>query len=100
MLGLEALNAIGFAAGALTVMTFAQKRMVPMRLSAVGANLLFISYGLAGGFYPILVLHLLLLPINLWRLAAPLGRRMRRTTSHVRLMDEWRKSHPGHQPVA
>jgi hypothetical protein len=62
-------DAIGYAAALATLMTFAQRRMVPMRLFAVGANLLFISYSLLGAFYPVAILHLILLPLNVLRLA-------------------------------
>ena len=63
------IDAIGYSAGFATLITFAQRRIVPMRLFAVGANLLFISYGILGSFYPVALLHLILLPLNVFRLA-------------------------------
>ncbi|KAA2242326.1 hypothetical protein [Salinarimonas soli] len=90
MMGTDALDLIGFAAAGMTVITFAQKRMLPMRLSAVGANVLFIAYGFAGGFYPILLLHLVLIPINLTRLLGTLRRSARLPSPQAPLMEDWR----------
>jgi hypothetical protein len=59
---------LGYCAAALTLLTFAQSRMLPMRIFASAANVLFIGYGVLGGLYPVAVLHVLLLPINLKRL--------------------------------
>ncbi len=68
MTDVDVCNAFGFLAAAATLCTFAQKRMLPMRLSAVAANGLFIVYGLLGPFYPVFLLHFVLLPLNLCRL--------------------------------
>ena len=77
MTDVDVCNAFGFLAAGATLFTFAQKRMLPMRLSAVAANGLFIVYGLLGPFYPVFLLHFVLLPLNLYRLyeqwAAPLS---------------------------
>lgn len=61
-------DAVGFTAAALTLLTFSQTSMTSMRLTAIAANLCFISYGVLGGFLPIALLHTLLLPINITRL--------------------------------
>jgi hypothetical protein len=63
-----AADLLGSAAAAATLLTFAQKRMWPMRISAIAANLFFIGYGALGQLYPVLFLHLLLLPLNVVRL--------------------------------
>ena len=44
------------------------KRMIPLRLIGIGANLVFITYGFVGAVYPQMILHSVLLPINLYRL--------------------------------
>jgi diacylglycerol kinase len=62
------IDALGYAASGLTLATFAQQAMRPMRIMAIGANLCFIGYGAMGHFMPVLVLHIILLPINLARL--------------------------------
>jgi hypothetical protein len=61
-------DVLGSAACAATLLTFAQKRMWPMRISAIAANLFFIGYGSLGQLYPVLFLHLILLPLNVARL--------------------------------
>ena len=63
-----AADLVGSAAAAATLLTFAQKRMWPMRISAIAANLFFIGYGALGLLYPVLFLHLILLPLNVIRL--------------------------------
>jgi CRP/FNR family transcriptional regulator, cyclic AMP receptor protein len=45
------------------------RTMVPLRVLALGSNVLFSSYGYFDHIYPVLALHLALLPINVWRLA-------------------------------
>lgn len=49
------------------VATFACREARCMRPLAVATNLAFIGYGLTAGLPPVLALHALLLPINLWR---------------------------------
>ena len=48
--------------------TFYMKTMMPLRAVAIASNVAFISYGYVGGMAPILILHVALLPLNLWRL--------------------------------
>jgi hypothetical protein len=67
---LSSIDALGYAASGLTLATFAQRTMLPMRMLAIAANLCFIGYGAMGMYMPVLVLHLVLLPINLIRLRA------------------------------
>ncbi len=59
---------LGFAAGGTTIVAFACRQMFALRLAAIGANVLFIAYSLTLGLAPILVLHCILLPLNLFRL--------------------------------
>ena len=59
---------MGFAAGATTLVAFAQRATVPMRLAAAASNLCFIAYGALGALYPPLILHSILLPLNLVQL--------------------------------
>jgi hypothetical protein len=67
------IDIIGYAASGLTLATFAQRTMLPMRIMAVGANICFIGYGAMGLFIPVLALHVILLPVNLVRLRALLN---------------------------
>jgi len=66
-------DVLGYAASTLTLATFAQRTMLPMRILAIGANVCFIGYGSMGIYMPVLVLHLVLLPINLLRLHMLIG---------------------------
>lgn len=61
---------LGWLAAALMVSTFACREPVRMRPLAVATNLAFIGYGLAAGLPPVLALHALLLPINVWHWAS------------------------------
>jgi hypothetical protein len=62
------IDVFGYAASALTLATFAQRAMLPMRILALAANICFIRYGAMGVYLPVLSLHLVLLPINVVRL--------------------------------
>jgi hypothetical protein len=62
-------DTLGYCAALMTLVTFAQTRMLSMRVTAIAANVLFIGYGLLGGHHPVAVLHFTLLPLNLIRLA-------------------------------
>ncbi|MDZ7654022.1 MAG: hypothetical protein U5L03_16430 [Burkholderiaceae bacterium] len=59
----------GWFAATLMLCTFASREARVMRLLAIATNLAFIGYGVLAALPPVLVLHLLLLPINLWRWA-------------------------------
>ncbi len=87
---------LGFAASAATLCAFAQTRMLSMRLSAIAANLCFIGYGALGLFYPVLLLHVVLLPLNIARLVQQFGIDATRqagseTEQRQTLIEEWRR---------
>ena len=67
------IDALGFVAAGLVLGTFCMKRLVPLRAMAIASNLAFILYGCAAGIEPVLVLHLVLLPVNVMRLLEALG---------------------------
>ena len=69
----------GYVAAVLVFLTFYTKTMIPLRLIGISSNCAFIAYGYLGGLYPVLILHLILLPLNALRL-----REMVRLTSQVR----------------
>ena len=58
---------IGYLASALVFATFCMRAMLPLRSAAIGSNICFIAYGFFGHVYPVFFLHLLLLPMNVWR---------------------------------
>ena len=63
-------DALGWAACLMTLIMFVQVRMLPLRIAAICANVLFISYAVLGHYTPILTLHASLLPVNCYRLFA------------------------------
>ena len=75
---LMAVASVLVAAAFVLVSSFV-KTMIPLRWLAVGSNLGFIGYGALHPSYPMLLLHLALLPINLFR-----WREMVRLTKRVR----------------
>ena len=60
---------IGFLASALVLAAFGMKDMVNLRIVAICSNVAFIAYALVLNLPPVLVLHVILLPLNGWRLA-------------------------------
>ena len=85
-------DALGYAGALLTLTTFSMKTMLHLRMAGIVANVAFISYGATGGVYPVLLLHLTLLPLNVWRLwqLQRLTRQIREA-SLGRLSVEWLK---------
>jgi hypothetical protein len=63
------IDILGYAAAATVFATFCMTTMLPLRVLAVAANVMFGAYGFFADLYPILILHLLLFPINIYRLA-------------------------------
>jgi hypothetical protein len=65
---MSAINLLGYSAGLAVLAAFCMSSIVPLRILAVLSNVLFASYGLLADLYPVLLLHLILLPINLLKL--------------------------------
>jgi len=61
-------EAVGYLASLLVLCAFYMKTMIPLRCVAIASNVAFMTYGLAGGLYPVFVLHVVLLPLNSFRL--------------------------------
>jgi CRP/FNR family transcriptional regulator, cyclic AMP receptor protein len=61
-------DAMGYIAALLVFTTFWMKTMVPLRLAGIASNVFFIAYGALLVAYPVLILHVCLLPLNLLRL--------------------------------
>jgi hypothetical protein len=61
-------DTFGYLALVLVVASSSMRTMTPLRVLSIGSNLAFISYSIAEGLLPILILHSLLLPINSIRL--------------------------------
>lgn len=60
---------LGWLAAALTLQTFVCQDMRRLRGVAIFANFAFIAYASQTQLWPVLALHLVLAPLNVWRLA-------------------------------
>lgn len=81
--GIAQIDILGYCAAFLVFITFCMKSMIWLRVVAVASNLAFITYGFSADLPPILTLHLILLPMNVFRLWENfvLARRIRRATT-------------------
>jgi hypothetical protein len=59
---------LGYLGLVLVIAASSMRTMTPLRVLSIGSNLTFISYSLAEGLLPLLILYSLLLPINSIRL--------------------------------
>jgi CRP/FNR family cyclic AMP-dependent transcriptional regulator len=62
------LDLLGFAAAAAVLAGFCMDSIRHLRMAALASNVLFVVYGLFGHIYPVVILHLILMPINLQKL--------------------------------
>ena len=62
------IDALGYFGALITLATYSMKTMIPLRISGICANVVFIVYGLLSQIYPSLFLHVILLPLNSYRL--------------------------------
>lgn len=58
----------GYAGSAAVLATFLMSTMIPLRILAIVSNVLFVSYGYFDNILPVLILHSLLFPVNIYRL--------------------------------
>jgi CRP/FNR family transcriptional regulator, cyclic AMP receptor protein len=75
--------ALGWLAAALTLFSFFQKTMIPLRAAAMAANVCFGVYGISVGAWHVVALHGVLLPFNTLRLIE-----MKRLTEKVRVASQ------------
>lgn len=57
----------GYVAAGLVLATFSMRTMLPLRILGIGSNFAFISYGFLADLKPVLILHAILLPLNIYR---------------------------------
>ena len=90
--GVLALASAGVASGLTVVSTFL-KTMIPLRWLAVGSNIGFFFYGLLYPSLPMMALHAVLLPINIYRAIEMirLTRRVTRAAKRGDLSGVWLK---------
>jgi hypothetical protein len=77
MSDLSVIDGVGFGAAGLVLATFCMRSMSALRWLAIASNVAFIAYGYLGGLAPVLLLHTLLLPLNICRLAQLRGAHVR-----------------------
>jgi len=75
---MNAYEPIGYLASLLVLATFCMRDMVSLRVVAIASNFAFIAYGSLAGISPVLLLHVVLLPVNLLRLAESVRSVLRR----------------------
>ena len=86
------IEAFGYLGALMTLATFSMKTMLHLRMVGIVANLAFITYGVLDHVYPVLLLHMTLLPLNVWRLWQLLQMtRQIKQISASRLSMEWLK---------
>jgi CRP-like cAMP-binding protein len=70
---------LGYVGGVFNIVTYSMRTMIPLRIMAIVSNCIFIVYASLDGVYPVLILHVVLLPLNALRL-----REMVRLVEHIR----------------
>ena len=66
-LAIRWVDAAGYIASVLVFATFCMRTMIALRVAAIGSNICFIGFGVAAHVYPVLLLHVVLLPLNTLR---------------------------------
>jgi CRP/FNR family cyclic AMP-dependent transcriptional regulator len=66
---MSTIDLLGYSAALAVLAAFCMSSIVHLRIVAVLSNVLFALYGLLDHLYPVFLLHAILLPINLWKLA-------------------------------
>jgi hypothetical protein len=59
---------VGYLGAVFVIATYSMRTMVPLRIAGIVSNLILITYGYCMPAYPTFFLHLILLPLNAWRL--------------------------------
>jgi hypothetical protein len=92
---------LGYAAALAMFVAFSMRTMISLRIGAITANVLFIVFGYLTLSYPVLGLHLALLPLNSFRLyqMVQLTRRVTEA-SHGDLNMDWLMPFMSSRPVA
>jgi hypothetical protein len=64
------IDVTGYAAALAVLVAFCMTGLIPLRVLAIVSNILFAAYGILAHLYPVFLLHIVLLPINLGKLAS------------------------------
>jgi hypothetical protein len=65
---MTSIDLIGWVAAALTLLAFTSRDVRLLRCASLAASVAFITYGAGSSTWPVLALHAVLLPVNLFRL--------------------------------
>lgn len=57
----------GYIASGLVLATFSVRTMLPLRILGISSNIAFMTYAVLAGLLPVLILHAILLPLNIYR---------------------------------
>jgi hypothetical protein len=87
-------DSLGYLAALLVLATFSMQTMLPLRVTGIISNCVFIAYGYFTSAWPVVALHLILLPLNSLRLyqMMQLVRKVQEA-SHGDLSMDWLKPH-------
>lgn len=91
---------VGYLASFFNIASISRRSMIPLRVLAILSNCTFIAYGASAQLYPILITHLILLPLNALRLREMLdmvARLRQAMTGELRL--DWLKHFTGKRHV-
>ena len=93
-------DALGYIAAVLVFLTFSMKTIIPLRIVGICSSAFFVAYGYVAPAYPVLILHIALLPLNVFRLQQMLTlvRQVGAATAGDLNMD-WLKPFTTRQPV-
>jgi hypothetical protein len=80
---------LGYGASALVLATFCFSNPTLLRIFALLSNVAFIAFGYIGEIYPIMLLHLVLVPINMFHLAKLLVSELAPQSAAYRLLVRW-----------
>jgi hypothetical protein len=87
-------DAAGYLASGLVFAAFCMKEMIPLRIVGICSNLAFIIYGLGLDLVPVWTLHVILLPMNFWRLWQALRHGREQTERDPRLLPNKARMQP------
>lgn len=71
------IEAVGYAGTGFTILAYGAKHLIPLRIMAILSSLAFLTYGLLTQSYPLVLMEVVLLPINTFRLQELLASRRR-----------------------
>lgn len=74
---LDWIEMVGFSGTGFTILAYGMKYLVPLRIAAILSSIAFLIYGVLTQSYPLVVMEVVLLPINSYRLMELLAQRRR-----------------------